>query len=91
MYAGDVTSLATIPSNMEVEAQFLAKEDGIVAGISLAEMVFHEVDPSLKVLIFNLHFFETCCLFCSISSSKSANFSIRLSGSRKMGIVLRRD
>ncbi|KAJ8441238.1 hypothetical protein Cgig2_033962 [Carnegiea gigantea] len=46
---GDVTSLATIPSNMEVEAQFLAKEDGIVAGISLAEMIFHEVDPSLKV------------------------------------------
>lgn len=46
-----MTSLATIPSNMEVEAQFLAKEDGIVAGISLAEIIFHEVDPSLKVLI----------------------------------------
>lgn len=46
---GDVTSLATIASSMEVEAQFLAKEDGIVGGISLAEMIFHEVDPSLKV------------------------------------------
>ncbi|KAL2939045.1 Nicotinate-nucleotide pyrophosphorylase [carboxylating] chloroplastic [Bienertia sinuspersici] len=46
---GDVTSMATIPSQMEVEAHFLAKEDGIVAGISLAEMIFHEVDPSLKV------------------------------------------
>lgn len=34
---------------MEVEAHFLAKEDGIVAGISLAEMVLDEVDPSLKV------------------------------------------
>ncbi|PIN25994.1 Quinolinate phosphoribosyl transferase [Handroanthus impetiginosus] len=34
---------------MEVEAHFLAKEDGIVAGIALAEMVFNEVDPSLKV------------------------------------------
>ncbi|XP_024466069.1 nicotinate-nucleotide pyrophosphorylase [carboxylating], chloroplastic isoform X1 [Populus trichocarpa] len=46
---GDVTCLATIPFYMEVEAHFLAKEDGIIAGISLAEMIFHEVDPSLKV------------------------------------------
>lgn len=46
---GDVTCLATIPSEMEVAAHFLAKENGVVAGIALAEMVFHEVDPSLKV------------------------------------------
>uniref|UniRef100_A0A803MNV4 nicotinate-nucleotide diphosphorylase (carboxylating) n=1 Tax=Chenopodium quinoa TaxID=63459 RepID=A0A803MNV4_CHEQI len=46
---GDVTSMATIPAQMQVEAQFLAKEDGIIAGIALAEMIFHEVDPSLKV------------------------------------------
>ncbi|KAL2546032.1 Nicotinate-nucleotide pyrophosphorylase [carboxylating] [Forsythia ovata] len=46
---GDVTCKATIPVEMEVEAHFLAKEDGIVAGIALAEMVFSEVDPSLKV------------------------------------------
>ncbi|KAE8690862.1 Nicotinate-nucleotide pyrophosphorylase [Hibiscus syriacus] len=36
--------MATIPFDMEVEAYFLAKEDGIVAGIALAEMVFQEVD-----------------------------------------------
>lgn len=46
---GDVTSMATIPADVEVEAYFLAKEDGVVAGIALAEMIFHEVDPSLKV------------------------------------------
>ncbi|QCD89649.1 nicotinate-nucleotide pyrophosphorylase [carboxylating], chloroplastic isoform X2 [Vigna unguiculata] len=46
---GDVTCKATIPSDMAVEAYFLAKEDGIIAGIALAEMIFHEVDPSLKV------------------------------------------
>ncbi|KAG6649990.1 nicotinate-nucleotide pyrophosphorylase [carboxylating], chloroplastic-like isoform X1 [Carya illinoinensis] len=46
---GDVTSMATIPVDMEVEANFLAKEDGIIAGIALADLVFHEVDPSLKV------------------------------------------
>ncbi|KAK9277100.1 hypothetical protein L1049_006639 [Liquidambar formosana] len=46
---GDVTCMATIPVDMEVEAHFLAKEDGIIAGIALAEIVFNEVDPSLKV------------------------------------------
>ncbi|VVB03735.1 unnamed protein product [Arabis nemorensis] len=46
---GDVTCMATIPIDMEVEAYFLAKEDGIVAGIALAEMIFEHVDPSLKV------------------------------------------
>lgn len=46
---GDVTCLATIPADMEVEAHFLAKENGIVAGIALAEMIFSEVDTSLKV------------------------------------------
>ncbi|KAF7827689.1 nicotinate-nucleotide pyrophosphorylase [carboxylating], chloroplastic isoform X1 [Senna tora] len=46
---GDVTCKATIPFDMEVEAYFLAKEDGVIAGIALAEMIFHEVDPSLRV------------------------------------------
>lgn len=46
---GDVTCMATIPASMEVEAYFLAKENGVVAGIALAEMIFNEVDPSLKV------------------------------------------
>lgn len=46
---GDVTCLANIPTEMEVEAYFLAKDDGIIAGISLAEIIFNEVDPTLKV------------------------------------------
>ncbi|XP_050231988.1 nicotinate-nucleotide pyrophosphorylase [carboxylating], chloroplastic-like isoform X2 [Mercurialis annua] len=46
---GDVTCMATVPFDMEVEAHFLAKEDGIIAGIALAEMIFHEVDASLMV------------------------------------------
>ncbi|KAI3794655.1 hypothetical protein L1987_37288 [Smallanthus sonchifolius] len=45
---GDVIFLATIPTEMEVEAYFLAKDDGIVARIALAEMIFNEVDPILK-------------------------------------------
>lgn len=46
---GDVTCLATIPADLESEAYFLAKEDGVIAGIALAEMIFNDVDPSLKV------------------------------------------
>lgn len=46
---GDVTCLATVPVDMEVEAHFIAKEDGVIAGIALAEMIFNEVDPLLKV------------------------------------------
>lgn len=53
---GDVTCLATIPTEMEVEAFFLAKDDGIVAGIALAEMIFNEVDPTLKVLRDKIHY-----------------------------------
>lgn len=36
---------------MLVDAFFLAKEDGIVAGIALANMVFQEVDPSIRVML----------------------------------------
>lgn len=46
---GDVTCLATVPVDMKAEAHFIAKEDGVIAGISLAEMIFNEVDSSLKV------------------------------------------
>ncbi|XP_058098194.1 nicotinate-nucleotide pyrophosphorylase [carboxylating], chloroplastic isoform X2 [Magnolia sinica] len=48
-HRGDVTCMATIPDDVEVEAHFLAKENGVIAGIALAEMIFNEVDPSLKV------------------------------------------
>lgn len=47
--SGDVSCLATIPSDVEAEATFIAKADGVIAGISLADMIFNQVDPSLKV------------------------------------------
>ncbi|KAF9611844.1 hypothetical protein IFM89_036488 [Coptis chinensis] len=49
---GDVTCLATVPIHMKVEAHFFVKEDDIIAKISLAEMIFNEVDPSLEVQCF---------------------------------------
>ena len=47
--AGDVTSRATIPADREAEASFLLKEDGVVAGLWVAERVFARVDPALAV------------------------------------------
>ncbi len=44
---GDVTSLATIPPNTLLEGQFLAKADGIVAGIEVAIEVFRQVDERI--------------------------------------------
>eukprot|EP00878_Enallax_costatus_P009576 GHUV01010006.1.p1 GENE.GHUV01010006.1~~GHUV01010006.1.p1 ORF type:complete len:318 (+),score=94.69 GHUV01010006.1:333-1286(+) len=46
---GDITTLSTIPESTQATATFLAKADGTLAGIAVANMVFEMVDPSLKV------------------------------------------
>jgi nicotinate-nucleotide pyrophosphorylase (carboxylating) len=46
---GDHTSDACIPSTAKGRARLLVKEDGVVAGVQLAERIFHYVDPALKV------------------------------------------
>ncbi|MFQ5569788.1 MAG: carboxylating nicotinate-nucleotide diphosphorylase [Rhodothermales bacterium] len=46
---GDVTTLATIPPDTTAEARFLAKKDGVLAGLLVAERVFAAVDPSLQM------------------------------------------
>jgi len=46
---GDHTSLASIPSNATSQAHLLVKNDGIIAGIELAKMIFKEVDSSLEI------------------------------------------
>ncbi|HMB94242.1 MAG TPA: carboxylating nicotinate-nucleotide diphosphorylase [Rhodothermales bacterium] len=46
---GDVTSLATIPEPTTAEATFLAKADGVLAGLLVAEHVFAAVDADLEV------------------------------------------
>jgi nicotinate-nucleotide pyrophosphorylase (carboxylating) len=46
---GDVTSLSTIPADRQANAYFLVKEDGVVAGLAVAERVFAKVDPALQV------------------------------------------
>lgn len=49
---GDHTSLSTIPSSAQGRAKLLVKDDGILAGVALATMIFEEVDNSLAVEVF---------------------------------------
>lgn len=46
---GDHTSMATIPEKATGKVQLIAKEDGILAGIEVAALVFKTVDPSIKI------------------------------------------
>lgn len=46
---GDHTSLAAIPPTREGKAKLLIKANGIIAGLELAEKIFHFFDPHLKV------------------------------------------
>jgi nicotinate-nucleotide pyrophosphorylase (carboxylating) len=45
---GDYSSLSCIPHEAEGRAKLLVKEDGIIAGIAFAEMIFNYVDPEIK-------------------------------------------
>ena len=45
---GDITSLATIPGNKYASAEFLVKQEGILAGFEVVEACFKEFDNSLS-------------------------------------------
>ena len=46
---GDHSSLSCIPREIQSKARLIIKDKGIIAGLSLAEMIFHQVDPDLRV------------------------------------------
>ena len=46
---GDHTSLASIPATATSKAHLLVKDDGIIAGIELAKLIFKEVDSLLEI------------------------------------------
>ncbi|MTI33055.1 carboxylating nicotinate-nucleotide diphosphorylase [Xanthovirga aplysinae] len=48
---GDHSSLAAIPEETLNKAQLLIKGEGIIAGLELAEMIFHAVDNDLSVTL----------------------------------------
>jgi nicotinate-nucleotide pyrophosphorylase (carboxylating) len=50
--SGDYSSLACIPADAQGKAKLLVKEDGIIAGVALAKMIFEYVDPAMKIETF---------------------------------------
>jgi nicotinate-nucleotide pyrophosphorylase (carboxylating) len=48
---GDHTSLSCIPKDAKGKAKLLVKDKGILAGVAIAEKIFHKVDPDLKLTI----------------------------------------
>ncbi len=49
---GDHTSLATIPGSAKGKARLLVKEEGVIAGLDIAQKVFTTVDPALRMTTF---------------------------------------
>jgi nicotinate-nucleotide pyrophosphorylase (carboxylating) len=45
--SGDITSMLTVPADATSRAIITLKEDGVIAGIDVAEMVFNIVDPTV--------------------------------------------
>ncbi len=46
---GDITSEACIPETQSSKAQLKIKEDGVLAGVDVAEAIFKCVDPGLRI------------------------------------------
>ena len=46
--AGDVTTEAVVDGALQAEGRFLAKADGVLAGLTLAEYVFSEADDRIR-------------------------------------------
>jgi nicotinate-nucleotide pyrophosphorylase (carboxylating) len=50
--AGDFSSLACIPPSAKGKAKLLVKDEGIIAGVAFAKMIFEHVDSDLKIETF---------------------------------------
>ena len=49
---GDHTTLCCIPADEMGKSQLIVKEDGVLAGVEMAERIFHAFDPELKMTVF---------------------------------------
>ncbi len=45
---GDVTTATVVPPEAVVRAEVIAKEDGVLAGLPVAQVVLEEVDPAIR-------------------------------------------
>ncbi len=49
---GDHSSLACVPENAQGKATLYVKDDGVIAGVELAQLIFQRYDSNLKMEIF---------------------------------------
>ena len=49
---GDHTSLSCIPQTEMGKSRLIIKDTGILAGVEVAEKIFHSFDPDLKMTVF---------------------------------------
>jgi nicotinate-nucleotide pyrophosphorylase (carboxylating) len=49
---GDHSSLACIPASAQGKAKLLVKDDGVIAGVAFAQMIFNFVDPAMQMEVF---------------------------------------
>ena len=49
---GDHTSLSCIPNTAIGTARLIVKDDGVLAGVELAELIFKQIDADLSLDIF---------------------------------------
>jgi nicotinate-nucleotide pyrophosphorylase (carboxylating) len=49
---GDHSTLSTIPTSAQGKVKLLIKEDGVLAGVKIAQQIFHTFDSELKIEIF---------------------------------------
>jgi nicotinate-nucleotide pyrophosphorylase (carboxylating) len=49
---GDHTSLACIPGDKKGKARLLVKEEGVLAGVDVAPLVFNKVDKDIKTTVY---------------------------------------
>ena len=45
---GDITSAATLPNNKTLQGRIIAKQDGVIAGLPIAQAVFKLVDMTIQ-------------------------------------------
>ncbi|MFB6318963.1 carboxylating nicotinate-nucleotide diphosphorylase [Saccharicrinis sp. FJH54] len=49
---GDHSTLSCIPADAKGKSRLIIKEDGILAGVDVAVLIFHRFDPELKIDVF---------------------------------------
>ncbi len=49
---GDITSLACIPKNHSSKAVLKVKEEGVIAGVELARLIFNYLDPDIELTMY---------------------------------------